>query len=63
MKIGYKSLVLLGMTSYTFNNSKNLFWGSKKQPNYDNIREDIKNILIQENWDDGNLGPALVRLA
>ncbi|CAG8604040.1 217_t:CDS:2 [Funneliformis mosseae] len=32
-------------------------------PDYDAVREDIKKIIPNKDWDDGSLGPILVRLA
>jgi len=36
---------------------------SSRESDYESVRRDIKSILHNEKWDDGHLGPVLVRLA
>ncbi len=60
-----KSKLFLGRSeSFAFfsfyNQPQNFF--SKTAPNYPKIREEIKSILIQPNYDFGHLGPVLFRL-
>lgn len=45
------------------NTNSSSFSKSASSINYENIREDIEEILPKPGYDDGSLGPLLVRLA
>lgn len=58
MKNALGGFLLGGVGIYSLMNMN-----AKKEPNYTKVREDVANILNKEGYDDGSIGPVLVRLA
>jgi catalase (peroxidase I) len=53
--------VVVGTVAYTVSNNADADSGTKVD--YNQVREDIKNILNKEGYDDGSYGPVFIRLA
>lgn len=49
--------------SFQLDQPKKNVTSAPTKPNFTQVREDIKNILLKQGYDDGHIGPVLVRLA